>query len=122
MIVGPPLYKEATEIHEWIVDFTAPLNGATVSGKVLRAIREVDTADMTTTLKQGTELEVNGVVRQLIKGGVYPGSYVLGMKVTDSNGLVYEAEQRLIMSPPAATSGTPVGAEGSIVGTASVSA
>jgi hypothetical protein len=97
MIVGPPLYKQAGEIKDWIVDFSDALESHTVATKTFSATKESDGTNATTDLKQGAEVEASGVVSQAIKAGVHGLSYMLQLRVTDSVGLIYEAEQRLIV-------------------------
>jgi hypothetical protein len=104
MIVGPPMEKQSGEIFDWTVDFKSELAaGQTIAIAVFRAVKELDSSDATTDLKQSEPSLLDGGsgrVAQLVKGGVGTGAgtnYMLELKVTDSIGRVFEAERRLIV-------------------------
>jgi hypothetical protein len=104
MIVGFPMFKQTTEIWDWAVGFKNVLApGQTIVSGIFKAVREVDSVDVTTDLQQGAvAILADGdvpasVLSQLVKNGVAETSYMLQFKATDSTGRIFEAERRLIV-------------------------
>jgi hypothetical protein len=98
MIVGADLVKASGEQWAWEVEFRNVLaTTETMTAGVFRAIRERDQLDVTTSIKVGDPVVNGSVVRQTIHGGDAGERYMMELKGTTSLGMLWEAEQRLIV-------------------------
>jgi hypothetical protein len=98
MIVGVDLVKESADIWPWDVDFRNVLaTSETMSSGVFRVIRERDELDVTASIQVGTPVPSASSLRQVIQGGEAGERYMMELKGTTSLGMVWEAEQRLII-------------------------